>query len=141
MATMPITKKYTNVSTEDVFQFVFHCDRCGAGIESERYKFNAESFESPPESHAHAHALLWTLQHEEAYERANSEARFDFNLCPVCGRRVCNHCFHVTQDAATDMCTDCRQAREKPDARKLFNFRQSGKEFETTNVSFSHKGI
>jgi len=120
MATKPITKRYTNVSTEEVFQFVFHCDRCAAPVKSEIYEFNADRFELP--LHSPAYALLWTHQHDEAYERANNEARFDFNLCPVCSRRVCNKCFHTTSDAVTDLCVDCRQEQKKQVNHKPFPF-------------------
>ena len=93
MASMPITKKFTNISTEDSFQFVFKCDRCGAGTRSEKYRFSIERYDAPLRDRARS--LLWTKQHDEAYERANIEARSDFNLCPICGRRVCDKCFYV----------------------------------------------
>ena len=121
MASAPVTRKFTNISTEDEFQFIFQCDRCGAGVRSEKYNFSTERFEPPPQGRARA--LLWTRQHDEAYERANWEARFDFNICPACGRRVCDSCFYVSPEAVTDICVDCKRARDDPPRRKPFQFR------------------
>ena len=122
MTSAPFTKKFTDISTLDYFQFVFRCDRCSAGVWSEKYKFNTERFDPPPRGHARA--LLWMRQHDEAYERANVEARSAFNICPVCGRRVCDSCFHVASGTVTDICVDCKRARKKPPRRKLFQFRR-----------------
>ena len=131
MTSAPLTKKITNNSTEDDFQFFFHCDRCGAGVPSEKYIFSAEHFDPP--LRGLARTLLWTRRHDEAYERANDEARFEFNLCPICGRRVCDNCFHVSSEAVTDICLDCKQSLERPPhqnlqqqppRRKLFPFRR-----------------
>ena len=112
MASKPVTKKFTNLSTNDDFQFIFHCDRCGSGARSEKYKFRADGFDPPPRGNARA--LLWTRQHDAAYERANDEAQFDYNFCPVCGRLVCDNCFHVSPEGPTDICLDCIQALKRP---------------------------
>ena len=105
---------FTNISTEDKFHFKFHCDRCGAGKPSEQYAFNLKDFSVPPKGKAYD--LLWTKQHDEAYERANSEARYDFNICPRCGRWVCNKCFHSTSYANEDFCLDCKRDLESASA-------------------------
>ena len=123
MTSAPVTKKFTNISTEDGFQFVFQCDRCGAGAPSEKYKFSTDHFK--PQLRDRARALVWTRQHDEAFERANNEARSDFNICPVCGRRVCDNCFYVSPGLVTDVCLDCKRLLERPPPRrKLFPFRQ-----------------
>ena len=122
MTSTPVTKKFTDISTPESFQFIFLCDRCGAGVWSEKYQLSTERFSPPPRGRTRA--LLWTRQHDEAYERANAEARFNFNFCPVCGRRVCDNCFHVSPEAVTDICLDCKRSREKPPRRKLLKPRQ-----------------
>lgn len=108
----PAGGKYTDLSALDSFRFVFHCERCGAGVSSEKYGFNTEGFDQPLDESARA--LLWTEQHDNAYRRASGEAKFEFNLCPVCGRRVCGACFFLMDEAA-GICTDCRrEAAGKP---------------------------
>ena len=89
MATKPITRKYTNVSTEEAFQFVFYCDRCGKEWQSAPCAFDMKGFE-----HDNIRAMLWDKQHEDAYEHANREAGERFIRCPVCGCRVCDDCFY-----------------------------------------------
>ncbi len=105
MKTKPIAS-YTDRSTRDSFRFIFYCERCGAGAESEVYAL--QTLRLPHPLGEKARALLWIRQHDEAYERANNEARTDFNLCPDCGRRVCCDCFYVASEEVTDLCVDCR---------------------------------
>ena len=99
----PVTKKFTNLSTPDSYLFAFHCDRCNAEARSEQYIFNTEGFGQLNEP---IRTLLWNRQHDEAYERANSEAKFEFNICPVCGRRVCCQCFQDNPETG-GLCLDC----------------------------------
>jgi hypothetical protein len=96
---------------------VFRCERCGDGAHSEQYAFNTECYSPPPSGNARE--LLWLRQHREAYARAESEAQYEFNVCPVCGRRVCSECFRVTDDGHGDMCLDCATARRKEIRRRL----------------------
>ena len=103
MESKPVTAKYTDLSTPNWFRFAFHCDRCGAGTLSERYVFNPEDFDRQPGRKEKE--LLWTQQHEDAFERANSEAKFEFNVCPSCGGRFCNECFRLTEESG--LCVDC----------------------------------
>jgi len=107
-----MAEKFTNLSTRDSFGFVFHCERCGAGVHSERYRFNTRNINHSLDERSSA--LLWTRQHLYAYERAVNEARFEFNLCPVCKRRVCVGCFLECEETAAGMCVDCRVLPEKP---------------------------
>ena len=115
MKTKPLSK-YSDRSTLDSFQFVFFCDRCGVGVKSERYAFETQEFHRP--LNEKAGALLWTRQHDAAYARANDEALTDFNLCPVCGRRVCCDCFYVSSEEVTDLCLDCMDTKDMPARRK-----------------------
>lgn len=117
-----VSKKISNISSADGFQFIFHCDRCGTGVKSEKYEFITSKFDPPPKGRARD--FLWTRQHDEAFERAKNESQYDFNYCPVCGRWVCNKCFHISSDADTDICVDCWQALKYPAWRKLLSSRR-----------------
>ena len=121
MFSNPVTKRYTNISTENSFQFIFHCDRCGAGVKSERFFFNTEDFDPPLRDQALA--FLWTKWHDAAFERANSEAKFDFNLCVCCGRRVCEICFDSSEETICGKCIDCI----KKDERRAVVKRKTGR--------------
>lgn len=105
----PVTKRYDDHSTDRWFRFAFHCDRCGAGWESERYPFSMGNASSDGEGQEKARMLLWKAEHDAAYERANTEALFHFNRCPACGRRVCDDCFSLSGDR----CVSCSGGKPK----------------------------
>jgi len=92
MATKPPTIKFTNLSTEEAFQFAFYCDRCGKEWQSKTYAFDLKGFEPPIDDNIRS--MLRDKQQEEAYELANREAGGVFIRCPVCGCRVCDDCFY-----------------------------------------------
>ena len=96
---------YTDVSTPDSFRFVFHCERCGAGIASEVYALNGDGVDVTADERVRR--LLWTRQHQSAYARALDDAKYEFNACPICGRRVCSKCFLAGADAGDCHCVDC----------------------------------
>jgi len=104
------TAGFTNLSTQNSFRFVFHCELCGAGVKSEKYSFNTSGYDPPPDKSSRA--LLWTRQHSNAFDRAYEEAQFDFNTCPVCGRSVCVECFAENNDDSAGICEDCRTAEK-----------------------------
>jgi hypothetical protein len=106
-----ITNKYTDLSTADSFAFRFYCDDCGREWQSAPIAFCCDGFAQPPEESVRS--MLWNGQHEAAYERANREALFHFNLCPLCGRRVCDECFYVSDTEHTDVCKQCDSQGEQ----------------------------
>ena len=56
--------------------------------------------------------MLWVQEHRIAFERANLEAQFHFNHCPVCGRWVCDDCFRPLGSDKRDLCCDCEAKLE-----------------------------
>jgi len=100
-----VTKKRADRSTMDAFSFSFFCDICEVEWRSARYKFNPGDYTAliNPEMYR----MLWNDQHTAAYERAKRDAGFEFNRCPVCGRGVCNACFHLSGTGVSDICVDC----------------------------------
>jgi hypothetical protein len=108
--------KYTDLSAPNRFRFEFRCDRCGSGVRSEDYAFSADGYDPPPSGKALE--FLWLRQHKEAFARAESEAQYEFNVCPKCGRRVCGDCFRLSPDGRADMCADCRDATKTARVRQ-----------------------
>jgi hypothetical protein len=51
--------------------------------------------------------MLWSDQHKAAYERMKLDASFEFNRCPLCGRKVCRDCFYLSGSGISDICKDC----------------------------------
>ncbi|MDR0441810.1 MAG: hypothetical protein LBH44_00210 [Treponema sp.] len=97
---LPLTRKSTDRSGTEQFAFSFFCDRCGKEWRSETLPFNYGYFTAIENDIARQ--FLWAHEHKAAFEQANLDARFQYNLCPVCGKRVCNDCL-----CNRDVCKDC----------------------------------
>jgi len=104
-AEKPIPKKRADYSTMEGFSFGFFCDACAREWRSVPYGFNPGSFSAPIDSTVFQ--WLWNDQHRAAYERASLDVSFEFNRCPVCGRRVCKECFYVSGSGISDICREC----------------------------------
>ncbi len=101
----PVTKRYADHSTTEGFAVGFFCDLCGSEWRSPWYAFHPEGF-APPIDPA-VFQLLWSDQHRAALARAERDASFAFNQCPVCGRKVCGACFYLSETGVSDICVDC----------------------------------
>jgi predicted RNA-binding Zn-ribbon protein involved in translation (DUF1610 family) len=100
-----ITKKSIDHSNTGKFSFSFFCDKCGKEWTSPSQSFSGEG--SPTVENQDALRLLWGNEHRAAFDEANLEAHLKFNLCPVCGRRVCDECFNFTEKEHGGICKDC----------------------------------
>ena len=101
----PITRQYKDLSTPESFLFAFYCDRCGKEWQSDLYAFNLKGFEPPVDEKIRS--MVWSQQHEEAYERANREASAIYIRCAECGCRICDDCFYTAGRDACDICKAC----------------------------------
>ena len=106
----PVTKKFEDGSTLEIFKFTFFCDSCGKAVKEITYPykppFKAKFFIS--KSERKARELIWQSDHASAYDRANKEVLLHFNRCPVCGRRVCDDCFNEVEG----ICHLCESKRK-----------------------------
>jgi len=119
MALQPFTRNFADNSTEAGFQFTFFCDICNDGyktkfVESKTYKKGGllrglGSAVSLGSSLLGLHEVeravgrgtdilterfegmspQWHKEHEEAFERAQNEAKGYFHRCPKCTKWVC----------------------------------------------------
>ena len=119
----PVTKKYEDGSTLEVFRFIFFCDLCGREVSEITYPytppFKAKLFIS--RSERKARELIWQSDHASAYDRANREILLHLDRCPVCGRRVCDSCF-VDVAGICQACAD----KEKSQRTGEFSNKQDG---------------
>ena len=67
--------------------------------------------------------ILWAQERRIAFERANLEAQFHFNHCPVCGRWVCDDCFRPLGSDKRDLCCDCEADSENGHWKTCFKER------------------
>ena len=104
-----ITKKFRDRSTDRFFKFSFYCDRCGAEWTSNPYYFEHGFSERLSEAEKNAKEILYKVDHDAAFERANLEAMLKFNRCGTCGKVVCDECFVMAEKE--DLCKDCSKGQ------------------------------
>jgi hypothetical protein len=99
------TGNYTDHSTNQGFQFEFHCQRCGTGYRS---SFQASAvgtistlldtagsllggvFGKAADLGNKARSVTWERAHDDAFVQAYEEIKSDFIQCPRCSGWVCS---------------------------------------------------
>ncbi len=98
------TRNYSDLSTDQGFQFEFYCDRCGTGY---RTRFHASAisavsnvlgaagnlfggiFGQAASLGERARSVAWEKAHDNAFVEAMTELKPDFSQCPRCSSWVC----------------------------------------------------
>lgn len=106
-----VTKKVIDRSTDKFFKFEFYCDRCGKKLTSKPYYFEHSFPDRLTDGEKKAKEIMWRVEHDIAFERANLEVRLKFNECNSCGNIVCDECLSLNEDE--DLCVDCEQNKRK----------------------------
>ncbi len=113
------TRNYSDLSTDQGFQFEFYCDRCGSGYRT-RFQpsvlgkvssaLDAASsliggvFGRAADLGERARSATWEKAHDEAFTNAMEELRPDFVQCPRCQSWVCReHCWNEQKG----LCKEC----------------------------------
>ena len=104
----PYTKKYEDRSNMEQFEFVFYCDYCNNPIFTPVYKFEHQfaNKKDLTESEKEARAIIYAHEHQLAIERANNEARLEFNNCEACGIMLCEDCSYYLNNGGI-ACKSC----------------------------------
>lgn len=103
-----VSSKYlTDYSTPDEFCFAMRCAECGEVLKSTPIKFSKSGVKPPSDEKRVVFDALYRREKEVAMERAVSELKTLFNVCPICQRTVCDHCFMICDEL--DMCVFCAQ--------------------------------
>ncbi len=110
-----ITKKIRDRSTDRFFKFSFCCDRCEKEWTSEEYPFEHGFTDEMTDDERRAKEILWRIDHDAAFERANLEARLRFNYCTCCKGIVCDECFAMEEE--DDLCHGCASQKNSPDKK------------------------
>mgnify|MGYP006919090915 FL=1 len=106
----PIKEALLDCSTVEEFRFFVRCAECGKVWRSRSARFSKA--DSPPETEG-KRVIFRTLYERErtaARNRAAAEFVQNFNLCPICGRLVCDDCFRIGEDL--DLCVSCARQLE-----------------------------
>jgi membrane protease subunit (stomatin/prohibitin family) len=119
MAKIEFTKNYSDLSTDQGFQFEFYCDRCGSGF---RTSFQPSAIGTVTGALDAANSLFggilgraadlserarsatWEKAHDEAFSKAMQELKPDFIQCPRCSSWVCRKSCWNTKKG---LCKEC----------------------------------
>ncbi len=98
------TRNYSDLSTDQGFQFEFYCDRCGTGYRT-RFRPSALGtvssaldaagslfggvFGRAADLGERARSAAWEKAHDDAFTKAMEELKPDFIQCPRCSSWVC----------------------------------------------------
>jgi membrane protease subunit (stomatin/prohibitin family) len=142
------TKNYSDLCTEQGFQFEFYCDRCGSGY---RTKFKPSVLGSVSGAMDTASSLLggifgkaadlserarsasWEKEHDQAFEAAMQELRPDFVQCPRCQSWVCRKkCWNdrkgLCKECAPDMGVEMAAAQSSRTVEEIWAHSQMAEE-------------
>lgn len=97
------TQKCTDQSTEDEFTFTFYCDICAKPWKSVPISFSSKQKSSFWKRFLDISSTSWTAEYKDAFDRANREAMFHFNRCPICKKWVCDDHFSEEEN----ICSNC----------------------------------
>jgi DNA-directed RNA polymerase subunit RPC12/RpoP len=104
MAKIEFTKNYSDLSTDQGFQFEFYCDRCGSGFRTRFLPSTLGTVSSALDAAGslfggflgraadlgeRARSATWEKAHDEAFIKAMEELKPDFIQCPHCSAWVC----------------------------------------------------
>jgi hypothetical protein len=119
MSKIEFTRNYSDLSTNQGFQFEFYCDRCGTGY---RTRFLASAlgtvtsaldaagglfggvFGRAADLGERARSATWEKAHDDAFVAAMEELKPDFVQCPRCSAWVCrSQCWNTKKG----LCKQC----------------------------------
>lgn len=136
------TRNYSDLSTNQGFQFEFHCDRCGTG---HRTRFQATTLGAVSGALDVANSLFgglfgraadvsermrsasWEKAHDEAFAQAVAELRPDFAQCPHCSGWVCKkQCWNDERGLCKNCAPDIGVEKSAAQARRTVDEVWSG---------------
>ena len=100
-----LTQKLQDRSDGGAFRFGLRCGQCGEEWNAKPAAFSKTGVMPVTEEKELVYRVLYRKEQMQARVAALEEAAHHFNLCPVCGRIVCNRCFVICEDL--DMCSTC----------------------------------
>jgi hypothetical protein len=138
------TRNYDDKSTEEGFQFVFKCDICSDGYESnfvaskthkKKGLFNkVQQFGGMINSNAYLAGALggqayqtpeWNKEREVAFQQASNEAMSHFHRCPRCHKYVCDSDWNdesgLCSDDAPQMASEVNAAKAQAMKESIFD--------------------
>ena len=101
-----ITKKdLIDCSTPDEICFSLCCMECKTVWKSTPIRFSGAGKKPENEKRKIIYDTLYDREKNLAFQKALNQVKEIFNICPICKRLVCDHCFLICDDL--DMCVQC----------------------------------
>jgi membrane protease subunit (stomatin/prohibitin family) len=119
MSKIEFTQNYSDLSTDQGFQFEFNCDRCGTGFRTGFQAFGLGTVSSALDTASslfggvfgqaanvgeRARSAAWNKARDDAFVKAAQELKPDFVQCPRCSKWVCRRSCWNTQKG---LCKEC----------------------------------
>ena len=119
MSKIEFTRNYSDLSTNQGFQFEFFCDRCGTGYRTRFQPSVVGGVSSALDAASslfggvlgraadlgeRARSATWEKAHDQAFIKATEELKSDFIQCPRCMAWVCRKGCWNTQKG---LCKNC----------------------------------
>jgi len=102
-----LEKHIKDSSSEKQFQFSFCCQLCGGEWRSRMIPFSRAGSAPASDEKKVVFQVMYQREYEKAKKHSLNDAKDSFNICPICGRLVCDSCFMICDDV--DMCTECSE--------------------------------
>lgn len=90
-----------NAGTEVVYPLM----ECKTVWKSTPIRFSRAGKKPENENRKIIYDTLYDREKNLAFQKALNQAKEIFNICPICKRLVCDHCFLICDDL--DMCVQC----------------------------------
>ena len=99
-------KKYLkDISSDSLYQFSISCQICGRSWDSRPLPFSKAGSQPETAEKKIIYDVMYQRELEAARDSAVLAGKDHFNLCPICGKLVCDDCFMICDDL--DMCREC----------------------------------
>lgn len=154
-------KNYSDLSTNEGFQFEFYCDRCGSGYRT-RFKPSLTGkvsglldtagsifggvFNNAANIGERVRSATWEKAHDEAFLEASNELRADFIQCPRCMAWVCRKsCFNnkkgLCKECAPDLGVEMAAAQASKSVEEVWAHAAMAEEDKKLDTAAWREGI
>lgn len=142
------TRNYSDLSTNQGFQFEFYCDRCGSGFRT-RFKPSVAGtvsnvmdtanglfggiFGKAADLSERVRSAAWEKAHDDAFTAAMEELKPDFIQCPRCSSWVCrkscwNHKKGLCKECSPDLGVEMAAAQSSRTVEEIWAHSQMAEE-------------
>ena len=107
-----LMERMKDASTQDAFCFTLRCEECRKVWHGAPVPFSKAGVTPSTEGKRIIYNTLYEKEKRYALEKTAGEGERLFNVCPICGRLVCDECFMICDDI--DICCACATRLNEP---------------------------